>query len=244
MHPAWSHVGQSTSVRWAIRYLSSCNTRWLGSSASHLWIIETGLPLGKLTPPLIITTNASPSATGPAPAERTWHRSDYARFRPAIRRSRHLMGGPYSPKAAEHQAKVDELAEAIEVSLDRAQSPAGQADRVGHRPQITADERQVAGLDGGVGAGAHASARSAWASAAASFTPSPTMATTRPLAFSRLTTSTLPAGSTWAITSSRESGLERRVQVADHAGLPCSGRGGQALGVPGVRDDPHLHGGG
>ena len=44
--------------------------------------------------------------------------------------------------------------------------------------------------------------RSAWASAAASLTPSPTIATTRPSACSRLTTSTLSAGSTSAITSS------------------------------------------
>ena len=47
-----------------------------------------------------------------------------------------------------------------------------------------------------------ASPRSAWASAAASLTPSPTMATTLPSACSRLTTSTLSAGSTSAITSS------------------------------------------
>ena len=42
--------------------------------------------------------------------------------------------------------------------------------------------------------------RSAWASAAASLTPSPTIATTLPSACSRLTTSTLSAGSTSAIT--------------------------------------------
>ena len=83
------------------------------SSASHLWIIETGLPPGKVTPLLTLTANASPSTTEPAPAERTWHRSDHARFSAAIRRSRHPVGGPYSPKAAGHQAKVDELAEAI-----------------------------------------------------------------------------------------------------------------------------------
>jgi len=34
------------------------------------------------------------------------------------------MGGPYSPKAAEHQAKVDELAEAIAIF---------KADAAGHR---------------------------------------------------------------------------------------------------------------
>ena len=44
--------------------------------------------------------------------------------------------------------------------------------------------------------------RSAWASAAASFTPSPTMATTRPSACSPATTATLSSGSTSAITSS------------------------------------------
>jgi hypothetical protein len=71
------------------------------------------VPPGKLTPPLTIMANASPSATEPAPAERTWHRSDHARFSAAIRRSRHPMGGPYSPQAAGHQAKLDELAEAI-----------------------------------------------------------------------------------------------------------------------------------
>ena len=43
--------------------------------------------------------------------------------------------------------------------------------------------------------------RSAWASAAASLTPSPTIATTRPSACSRFTTSTLSAGSTPATTS-------------------------------------------
>ncbi len=95
------------------------------SSASHLWIIETGLPAGKLTLPLIIAANASPSITEPAPAERTWHRSDYARFSAAIRRSRHPMGGPYSRKAAGRQAKVDELAEAIAAIF--------KADAAGHR---------------------------------------------------------------------------------------------------------------
>ena len=35
------------------------------------------------------------------------------------------MGGPYSPKAAEHQAKVDELAEAIAAIF--------KADAAGHR---------------------------------------------------------------------------------------------------------------
>ena len=34
-----------------------------------------------------------------------------------------------------------------------------------------------------------------------------------------------------------------RVQEADHVGFPSPGRGGQALGVPGVRHDPHLDGG-
>ena len=44
--------------------------------------------------------------------------------------------------------------------------------------------------------------RSAWASAAASLTPSPTMATTRPSLCSRLTTSTLSEGRTSEMTSS------------------------------------------
>ena len=39
-------------------------------------------------------------------------------------------------------------------------------------------------------------------------------------------------------------GFERGVQEADHVGFPGPGRGGQALGVPGVRHDPDLHGGG
>ena len=92
VEPATSDQSLSTlPTRGAIRYPSWRNTRWLGSPASHLGIIETGLPRGKLTPPLIIATSASPSATEPAPAERTWHRSDYARFSAAIRRSRHLM---------------------------------------------------------------------------------------------------------------------------------------------------------
>ena len=64
-------------------------------------------------PPLTITASASPPITEPAPAERTWHRSGHARFSAAIRRSRHPVGGPYSPKAAGHQARLDELAEAI-----------------------------------------------------------------------------------------------------------------------------------
>ena len=85
----------------------------------------TYLPPGKLTPPLTITANASPSTTEPAPAERTWHRSDHARFSAASRRSRHPVGGPYSPKAAGHQAKVDELAEAIAAIF--------KADAAGHR---------------------------------------------------------------------------------------------------------------
>ena len=85
----------------------------------------TYLPPGKLTPPLTIAANASPSTTEPAPAERTWHRSDHARFSAAIRRSRHPMGGPYSPKAAGHQAKVDELAGAIAAIF--------KADAAGHR---------------------------------------------------------------------------------------------------------------
>ena len=71
------------------------------------------LPPGQLTPPLAITASAGSPATGPAPAERTWHRSEHARFSAAIRRSRHLVGGPYSPKAAGRQARVDELAEAV-----------------------------------------------------------------------------------------------------------------------------------
>jgi hypothetical protein len=33
------------------------------------------------------------------------------------------------------------------------------------------------------------------------------------------------------------------VEEADDVGFPGVGRGGQALGVPGVRHDPHLHGG-
>ena len=44
--------------------------------------------------------------------------------------------------------------------------------------------------------------RSAWARAAASLTPSPTMATTRPSSWRRRTTATLSAGRTSAITSS------------------------------------------
>ena len=43
--------------------------------------------------------------------------------------------------------------------------------------------------------------RSAWASAAASLTPSPTMATTLPSSWRRRTTSTLSAGRTSAMTS-------------------------------------------
>jgi hypothetical protein len=39
-------------------------------------------------------------------------------------------------------------------------------------------------------------------------------------------------------------GLERGVQEADHVGFPGLGRGSQAVGVPGVRHDPDLHGGG
>ena len=52
--------------------------------------------------------------------------------------------------------------------------------------------------------------RSAWASAAASLTPSPTIATTRPSSCRCLTTSTLSAGSTSAITSSAVDADRRR----------------------------------
>jgi len=95
------------------------------SSASHLWIIETGLPPGKLTPPLIIAASASPSATEPAPAERDLapqRLRSVQRGHPAQPSS---DGGPYSRKAAGHQAKVDELAGAIAAIF--------KADAAGHR---------------------------------------------------------------------------------------------------------------
>ena len=58
------------------------------------------------------------------------------------------------------------------------------------------DQGQVAGLDRGVGAGADAMPRSACARAAASLTPSPTMATAVPLACRSATTRALPSGRT------------------------------------------------
>ena len=81
------------------------------SSASHLWIIETGLPPGKFTPPLIIAASASPPATARASG------AHLAPQRPrSVQRGHPAQpssdGGPYSREAAEHQAKVDELAEA------------------------------------------------------------------------------------------------------------------------------------
>src|SRR5207302_8781353 len=43
---------------------------------------------------------------------------------------------------------------------------------------------------------------------------------------------------------SRSAHSEGRAEEADHVGFPGPGGGGQALGVPGVRHHPHLHGGG
>ena len=77
---------------------------------------------------------------------------------------------------------------------------AGQPDRVHRGPQVTADQGQIRRLDRHVGAGPHGQPRSAWASAAASLTPSPTMATTRPSPCRRRMTATLSAGRTSAMT--------------------------------------------
>jgi hypothetical protein len=70
--------------------------------------------------------------------------------------------------------------EVVQVALDRAQGAPGQPDRVHRGPQVAADQGEIAGFDGNVGAGA----------------------TTRPSRCSRVMTSTLSMSSTSAITSS------------------------------------------
>ena len=95
--------------------------------------------------------------------------------------------------------------------------------------------------------------RSAWASAAASLTPSPTMATTLPSACSRLTTSTLSAGSTSAITVGVDADLGgdragRRLVVAgqQHRGRGPSSRNraiaSAEVGLTVVGDHEHARG--
>ncbi len=69
------------------------------------------------------------------------------------------MIGLRRPDAASGMA-ADVVAEGPEqVALDRREGPPGQADRVGHGAQVAADQGQVGGLDGGVGAGAHGQAQ-------------------------------------------------------------------------------------
>jgi hypothetical protein len=59
-----------------------------------------------------------------------------------------------------------------------ADGAAGQGDRGDDAAQVTADEGDVGGGDGDVGAGADGDPEVGWASAAASLTPSPDIATT------------------------------------------------------------------
>ena len=49
------------------------------------------------------TTDTDTTATETAGHERTFWRSDYARFARAIRRTRHVMGDEHTAKHAEHQ---------------------------------------------------------------------------------------------------------------------------------------------
>src|SRR4029453_974748 len=67
-----------------------------------------------------------------------------------------------------------------------------------------------------------ASPRSAWARAAASLTPSPTMATTRPSLWRRLTTSTLSAGKTSATTSAAAIPTSPATALATAAWAPAT----------------------
>jgi len=62
------------------------------------------------------------TATGTTAHERTFWRSDYARFARAIRRTRHVMGDEHTAKSAGHQARCDELAGAV-AALFQADAP-------------------------------------------------------------------------------------------------------------------------
>ena len=93
-----------------------------------------------------------------------------------------------------------------------------------------------------------ASPRSAWASAGASLTPSPTIATTRPSACRRRTTSALSAGSTSAMTSSIPTSAATARAVASLSPVSSTGRSPSALQrrdrlggrrLDGVGDDEH-----
>ena len=78
--------------------------------------------------------------------------------------------------------------------------------------------------------------RSAWASAGASLTPSPTIATTRPSSWRRLTTSTLSAGSTSAMTSSMPTSAATAVAVVSLSPVSSTGRRPSAFsGAIGLR---------
>jgi len=61
-------------------------------------------------------------ATGTTAHQRTFWCSDYARFARAIRRTRHVMGDEHTAKSAEHQARCDELADAV-AALFQADAP-------------------------------------------------------------------------------------------------------------------------
>ncbi len=62
------------------------------------------------------------TATGTTAHDRTFWRSDYARFARAIRRTRHVMGDGHTAKSAGHQARCDELAGAV-AALFQADAP-------------------------------------------------------------------------------------------------------------------------
>ena len=62
------------------------------------------------------------AATGTTAPDRTFRRSDYARFARAIRRTRHVMGDEHTAKSAGHQARCDELAGAV-AALFQADAP-------------------------------------------------------------------------------------------------------------------------
>ena len=93
--------------------------------------------------------------------------------------------------------------------------------------------------------------RSAWASAGASLTPSPTMATTRPSACRRRTTSALSAGRTSAMTSSMPTSAATARAVVSLSPVSSTGRRPERLQrrdrlgrgrLDGVGDDEHARG--
>ena len=88
-----------------------------------------------------------------------------------------------------------------QIAPNRLQRPARQPDRRCHHAQVVAHDDEVCGIDRDVGARADRQAKVAAASAGASFTPSPTIATHRPSSCRRRMIATFSAGSAPATTS-------------------------------------------